>query len=111
MFLSGGVGVSKCFLLGWGRVVLGVLSGESSKFVLTSNQSDQRLDKALRERQTADKKKQEQLTSTLSQAVTNSITGKLDKTLKHEMKNNVIPTIQKVLTPIQEQLNTTMAQV
>ncbi|XP_031552584.1 enhancer of mRNA-decapping protein 4-like isoform X2 [Actinia tenebrosa] len=75
-----------------------------------SIEENQRLDKALRERQTADKKKQEHLTSTLSQAVTNSITGKLDKTLKNEMKNNVVPAVQKVLAPVQEQLTTTMQQ-
>lgn len=92
-------------------ILKGKWLGYLSIIILTSSNPDQRLEKALRERQTADKKKQEHLTSTLSQAVTNSITGKLDKTLKNEMKNSVLPAVQKVVTPVQEQLITTMTQV
>ena len=71
----------------------------------------QRLDKALREKHSGDKKRQEQLQSTLSQALTTTLSGKLDKAVKAEVKSAVVPTVQKVLNSIQEQLNTTLAQV
>lgn len=71
----------------------------------------QRLDKALREKHSGDKKKQDQLQSTLSQTLTTTLSGKLDKAVKAEVKNAVVPSVQKVLNSIQEQLNTTLAQV
>ena len=71
----------------------------------------QRLDKALREKHSGDKKRQEQLQSTLSQVLTTTLSGKLDKAVKAEVKSAVVPTVQKVLNSIQEQLNTTLAQV
>ncbi|KAM7432198.1 enhancer of mRNA decapping 4 [Porites harrisoni] len=75
-----------------------------------SKEESQRLDKALREKHSGDKKRQEQLQSTLSQVLTTTLSGKLDKAVKAEVKSSVVPTVQKVLNSIQEQLNTTLAQ-
>lgn len=77
---------------------------------LTSS-SAQRLDKALRDKHSADKKRHEQLQSTLSQTLTTTLSGKLDKAVKAEVKSAVVPSVQKVLNTLQEQLNTTLAQV
>lgn len=77
---------------------------------LTSNLA-QRLEKALREKHSGDKKRHEQLQSTLSQTLTTTLSGKLDKAVKAEVKNAVVPSVQKVLNALQEQLNTTLAQV
>ena len=71
----------------------------------------QRLDKALREKHSGDKKKHEQLQNTLSQTLTTTLSGKLDKAVKAEVKSAVVPSVQKVLNSLQEQLNTTLAQV
>ena len=43
--------------------------------------------------------------------LTTTLSGKLDKAVKAEVKSSVVPTVQKVLNSIQEQLNTTLAQV
>lgn len=71
----------------------------------------QRLDKALREKHSGDKKRHEQLQSTLSQTLTTTLSGKLDKAVKAEVKSALVPSVQKVLNSLQEQLNTTLAQV
>ncbi|XP_078367719.1 enhancer of mRNA-decapping protein 4-like isoform X2 [Oculina patagonica] len=75
-----------------------------------SKEESQRLDKALREKHSGDKKKHEHLQSTLSQTLTTTLSGKLDKAVKAEVKNAVVPSVQKVLNSIQEQLNTTLTQ-
>ncbi|XP_048577048.1 enhancer of mRNA-decapping protein 4 isoform X2 [Nematostella vectensis] len=75
-----------------------------------SLEENQRLEKALRDKQSQDKKRHEQLTSTLSQSVTNALTGKLEKTVKQEVKGSVVPAVQKAMVPVQDQLNTTIAQ-
>ncbi|EDO30420.1 predicted protein, partial [Nematostella vectensis] len=77
---------------------------------LLQGEIDQRLEKALRDKQSQDKKRHEQLTSTLSQSVTNALTGKLEKTVKQEVKGSVVPAVQKAMVPVQDQLNTTIAQ-
>lgn len=73
--------------------------------------SAQRLDKALRDKHSGDKKRHEQLQSTLSQTITTTLSGKLDKSVKAEIKSAVVPSVQKVLSAVQEQLNTTLGQV
>ena len=73
--------------------------------------SAQRLDKALRDKHSGDKKRHEQLQSTLSQTITTTLSGKLDKSVKAEIKSAVVPSVQKVLSVVQEQLNTTLGQV
>ena len=73
--------------------------------------SAQRLDKALRDKHSGDKKRHEQLQSTLSQTITTTLSGKLDKYVKAEIKGAVVPSVQKVLSTVQEQLNTTLGQV
>lgn len=75
-----------------------------------SREESQRLDKAFREKHSADKKRHEQLQSTLSQTLTTTLSGKLDKAVKAEVKNAVVPSVQKVLSSLQEQLNNTLAQ-
>ena len=79
--------------------------------VFLTNCLAQRLDKALREKHSGDKKRHEQLQSTLSQTLTTTLSGKLDKAVKAEVKSAVVPSVQKVLNSLQEQLNTTLAQV
>ncbi|KAI8504482.1 enhancer of mRNA decapping 4 [Branchiostoma belcheri] len=69
-----------------------------------------RLDEALRERQDLDKQKQERLLSTVSQTLNSSITSKLEKCVKQEVKNSVLPAVTKSLDPVKDQLNVTMAQ-
>ena len=71
----------------------------------------QRLDKALREKHSGDKKRHEQLQNSLSQSLTNSLSGKLEKAVKAEVKSVVLPAVQKALSTVQEQLNTTLTQV
>lgn len=78
-------------------------------FFLTSCLA-QRLDKALREKHSGDKKRHEQLQNSLSQSLTNSLSGKLEKAVKAEVKSVVLPAVQKVLSTVQEQLNTTVTQ-
>lgn len=73
-------------------------------------EESQRLDKALRDKHSGDKKRHEQLQSTLSQTITTTLSGKLDKSVKAEIKSAVVPAVQKVLSAMQEQLNTTLAQ-
>lgn len=79
-------------------------------FFLTSSLA-QRLDKALREKHSGDKKRHEQLQNSLSQSLTNSLSGKLEKAVKAEVKSVVLPAVQKVLSTVQEQLNTSLTQV
>lgn len=79
-------------------------------FFLTSCLA-QRVDKALREKHSGDKKRHEQLQNSLSQSLTNSLSGKLEKAVKAEVKGVVLPAVQKVLSTVQEQLNTTVTQV
>ncbi|RMX51313.1 hypothetical protein pdam_00004685 [Pocillopora damicornis] len=75
-----------------------------------SREESQRLDKALRDKHSGDKKRHEQLQSTLSQTITTTLSGKLDKSVKAEIKSAVVPSVQKVLSAVQEQLNTTLGQ-
>ncbi|XP_067055317.1 enhancer of mRNA-decapping protein 4-like isoform X1 [Acropora muricata] len=75
-----------------------------------SRDESQRLDKALREKHSGDKKRHEQLQNSLSQSLTNSLSGKLEKAVKAEVKSVVLPAVQKVLSTVQEQLNTTLTQ-
>ena len=45
----------------------------------------------LKEKQTLDKQKQDKLITTLSGTLTTAVNAKLDKLVKAEMKNNVLP--------------------
>ncbi len=52
---------------------------------------EQRLDRILKEKQVLDKQKQDRLISTLSHTLTTAVNVKLDKLVKIEMKNSVVP--------------------
>lgn len=52
---------------------------------------EQRLDRVMKDKQTLDKQRQDRLITTLSSTLTTAVNAKLDKLIKVEMKNNVIP--------------------
>ena len=49
------------------------------------------MERMLREKQESDQLRHEQLISTLSQSVSQTVSGKLDKVMKTEMKQSVVP--------------------
>ena len=51
------------------------------------------MERMLREKQESDQLRHEQLISTLSQSVSQIVSGKLDKVMKTEMKQSVVPGI------------------
>ena len=51
------------------------------------------MERMLREKQESDQLRHEQLISTLSQSVSQTVSGKLDKVMKTEMKQSVVPGI------------------
>ena len=53
--------------------------------------AEQKLDRVLRDKQTLDKQRQDRLISSVSQTLTTAVNTKLDKVVKSEMKNNVLP--------------------
>ncbi|XP_006822030.2 enhancer of mRNA-decapping protein 4-like [Saccoglossus kowalevskii] len=75
-----------------------------------SQEEKQRLDAALHERQSMDKQKQEKLLETVSQTLSTTITQKLEKTVRAEMKNCVLPAVNRVVDPLKDQLHQTVAQ-
>ena len=55
--------------------------------------SEQRFDKMMRDKQLMDKQRQDRLISSLSQTLTTAVNTKLEKLVKNEIKNSVIPSI------------------
>ena len=53
--------------------------------------AEQKLDRVLRDKQTLDKQRQDRLISSVSQTLTTAVNTKLDKVVKSEMKNNILP--------------------
>ena len=53
--------------------------------------AEQKLDRVLRDKQSLDKQRQDRLISSVSQTLTTAVNTKLDKVVKSEMKNNVLP--------------------
>lgn len=53
--------------------------------------SEQKLDRLLKDKQTMDKQRQDRLIASISQTLTTAVNTKLDKVVKSEMKNNVLP--------------------
>ena len=49
------------------------------------------MERMLREREESDQLRHEQMTTALSQSVSQTISGKLDKVMKSEMKQSVVP--------------------
>ncbi|XP_064640360.1 enhancer of mRNA-decapping protein 4-like isoform X2 [Lineus longissimus] len=85
----------------------GSISGHLNQRLDDHTQQQQNiLRDAISERQQSDRQKNERL----SQQVTNAVTGKIDKAIKAEMKNTVVPIVQKTLDPIKDQLHNEMAQ-
>ena len=60
-------------------------------FLLTGHYIDQTMERMLREREESDQLRHEQMTTALSQSVSQTISGKLDKVMKSEMKQSVVP--------------------
>jgi hypothetical protein len=58
---------------------------------LTKQQLEQRFDRILRDKQALDKQRQDRLVTTLSNTLTTAVNAKLDKLIKAEMKNSVLP--------------------
>ena len=54
-------------------------------------QTGQRLNTALQEKSTLDKQKQERLLETVSQTLKQSVTSRLDNTIKSEISTKVVP--------------------
>eukprot|EP00057_Strongylocentrotus_purpuratus_P031363 XP_784386.4 PREDICTED: enhancer of mRNA-decapping protein 4 [Strongylocentrotus purpuratus] len=79
-------------------------------FTKQSEQERQRLTLALQEKTNLDKQKQERLLETVSQTLKQQVTSRLDKTVRLEIESKVIPELNKVLGPVTEQLNTSIAQ-
>ena len=55
------------------------------------------MERMLREKQESDQLRHEQLISTLSQSVSQTVSGKLDKVMKTEMKQSVVPGMCSVI--------------
>ena len=53
--------------------------------------SEQKLDRVLKDKQTMDKQRQDRLIASISQTLTTAVNTKLDKVVRSEMKNNVLP--------------------
>lgn len=90
-----------------------------------------KIDASFQDRQLTDKQRQERLQATVQQSVTSALQGRVDRAVKMEIKNTVIPcitghsivievnvdirlycsAINKIFSPVQEQINQTLAQV
>ena len=55
------------------------------------------MERMLREKQESDQLRHEQLISALSQSVSQTVSGKLDKVMKTEMKQSVVPGMCSVI--------------
>ena len=51
------------------------------------------MERMLREREESDQLRHEQLITALSQSVSQTVSGKLDKVMKSEMKQSVVPSM------------------
>lgn len=58
---------------------------------MTSRRVEQKLDRILKDKQLLDKQKQDKLITTLSNTLTTAVNAKLDKLVKTEMKNTILP--------------------
>lgn len=58
---------------------------------LTGHYIEQMMERMLREKQEIDQSRHEQLISALCHSVSQSVSGKLDKVMKSEMKQSVVP--------------------
>lgn len=62
-----------------------------TRFAFTGHYTEQTMERVLKEKQENDELRHEQLLTALSQSVTQTVTGKLDKLMKSEMKQSVVP--------------------
>jgi hypothetical protein len=74
--------------------------------VTYSTRQDEKIEAGFCDRQLADKQHQDRL----QQTVTTSLQNRVDRAIKQEVKNTVIPTINKIFNPVQEQINQTLVQ-
>lgn len=93
------------------REEVAMLEGAISSKVETAlaehaREQDLRSDRFAQEKQRSEKQKHEKLVS----SVTTALSTKVEKTVKNELKNNVTSVFPKIIPPLQDQLNTTMAQ-
>ncbi|XP_062501438.1 enhancer of mRNA-decapping protein 4-like isoform X2 [Corticium candelabrum] len=75
-----------------------------------SAKQEMKIDASFQDRQLTDKQRQERLQATVQQSVTSALQGRVDRAVKMEIKNTVIPSINKIFSPVQEQINQTLAQ-
>ncbi|XP_065915846.1 enhancer of mRNA-decapping protein 4-like [Dysidea avara] len=68
------------------------------------------VERSLQERQGVDQQRHEQLLSVVSQSLTETVNSKLDKVMKTEMKQSVVPTVSRSLTNLQENFSTVLQQ-
>ncbi|XP_013379353.1 enhancer of mRNA-decapping protein 4 isoform X2 [Lingula anatina] len=71
---------------------------------------DLRLREALSSTHSARQHDSHQVVNTLSEALVNKVIASLDTAVKTEIKNSVVPTIQRMIHPLQEHLHREMAQ-
>ena len=58
---------------------------------LNINLLEQKLDRFIKDKQALDKQRQDKLITTLSSTLTTAVNAKLDKLIKTEIKNSVLP--------------------
>uniref|UniRef100_G1P5Q4 Enhancer of mRNA-decapping protein 4 n=1 Tax=Myotis lucifugus TaxID=59463 RepID=G1P5Q4_MYOLU len=72
-------------------------------------QEQRRLERALAEGQQRGGQLQEQLTQQLSQALSSAVAGRLERSIRDEIKKTVPPCVSRSLEPVAGQLNTSVA--
>ncbi|XP_023618886.1 enhancer of mRNA-decapping protein 4 isoform X5 [Myotis lucifugus] len=71
--------------------------------------TERRLERALAEGQQRGGQLQEQLTQQLSQALSSAVAGRLERSIRDEIKKTVPPCVSRSLEPVAGQLNTSVA--
>lgn len=87
-----------------------LLQAQSNALQEQSKKQDGRLERVLREKQASEKARHDKLTSSLTSALTGAVKNKLDHLVKTEMKNLVLPALQRSMGAVQSELSAMVSQ-